>query len=122
MNTEQKHLTSSREAANDPLPEDLLAIAMTLADDAQFNGYTQSALDIARALQAERLRAQKETAERCVALLEEGYDMPVSVPYRNDGVASKHDRCEHGATMYEDCMECAIQAIRSEFGVEAGNG
>jgi len=45
------------------IPEDIFAIARTLADDAANFGYTQAALDIARAILAER--------ERCAAHLEE---------------------------------------------------
>lgn len=46
-------------------------------------------------------------------------DVPrhVAVPWRSDGVASKHDKCPHGVFMWEDCAGCvsdfAAAALRA---------
>lgn len=54
-----------------------------------------------------------EAVEACAKLIEDGVIRKVAVPYRNDGVPSKNDRCEHGRWMYEDCEACCAVAIRA---------
>lgn len=58
-------------------------------------------------------KAVEQERESIVNMLEEGYDRVPGKPYRDDGVYSKNDECLHGRYMYQDCEECAIQAIRS---------
>jgi hypothetical protein len=36
--------------------------------------------------------------------------------YRKDGVLSKHDGCEHGRPMYEDCDICTANFARAALG------
>lgn len=36
-----------------------------------------------------------------------------AVPWRDDGVCCKHDRCEHGIWHYEDCHDCSMSAVRN---------
>src|SRR5690606_28722630 len=57
----------------------------------------------------EDVEAVREKAlEEAATMLDDGsYTMLVSEPWRDDGQPSKHDKCKHGATMYEDCIECA---------------
>lgn len=59
------------------------------------------------------LEAHKAGREEAAKLIEEGYERKVAKPYRDDGVRSKNDQCEHGRYMYEDCEPCAASAIRS---------
>lgn len=63
-----------------------------------------------------------EAARSCAKLIEDGVIRKVAVPYRNDGVPSKNDRCEHGRWMYEDCEACCAVAIRALAGPEPHSG
>jgi hypothetical protein len=44
-------------------------------------------------------------------------DIPrtVKTPFRDDGKLSKHDRCEHGQWMYEECGCCIEDYARKEI-------
>lgn len=48
-----------------------------------------------------------EKLEAALKNISEG-DIPrkVKIPFRDDGQSSKHDRCEHGQSFYEDCGCC----------------
>ena len=48
-----------------------------------------------------------EKLEAVLRNIAEG-DIPrtVKIPFRDDGQSSKHDRCEHGQWLYEDCGCC----------------
>ena len=59
------------------------------------------------------LEAHNAGREEAAKLIEEGYERKVAKAYRDDGVRSKNDQCEHGRYMYEDCEACAAHAIRS---------
>lgn len=59
------------------------------------------------------IEAHKAGREEAAKVTEEGYERKVARPYRDDGVRSKNDQCEHGRYMYEDCEACAAIAIRS---------
>lgn len=61
-------------------------------------------------------RAVLTEREACARLVEEGFDRAVAESYRNDGVSSKNDKCQHGRYMYEDCEACCVIAIRSSSG------
>lgn len=41
----------------------------------------------------------------------EAFVQPVATPYRDDGVASRHDRCACGQPMYNGCANCAEQFL-----------
>ena len=47
-------------------------------------------------------------------------DIPrnVKIPFRDDGQSSKHDRCEHGQSFYEDCGCCIADYARKSLGAE----
>ena len=79
------------------------------ANDRQPHTMTSSVDLISQAL----LEAHKAVCEDAAKLIEEGYERKVARPYRDDGVRSKNDQCEHGRYMYEDCEACAVIAIRS---------
>jgi len=36
-----------------------------------------------------------------------------AIIYRSDGVHSKHDRCRHGAWMYDGCEDCVTEYARA---------
>ena len=33
----------------------------------------------------------------------------VGTPYRKDGIPSKHDKCIHGLSMYDECDGCVCE-------------
>jgi hypothetical protein len=39
-----------------------------------------------------------------------------AIIYRSDGVHSKHDKCRHGAWMYDGCEDCVIEYARAALG------
>ena len=39
-----------------------------------------------------------------------------AIIYRSDGVHSKHDRCRHGAWMYDGCEDCVTEYARAALG------
>ena len=47
------------------------------------------------------------------ALIADGCPRVHSFIYRIDGKHSKHDRCSHGIVMYDECMDCVVEAIRA---------
>jgi len=57
-----------------------------------------------------------EKLEAALRGIAEG-DIPrtVKIPFRDDGEPSKHDRCEHGQWMYEDCGRCIEDYARKEI-------
>jgi len=55
----------------------------------------------------------KATVERCIEIIEGGFDKQVAEQFRMDGKPSKNDKCPHGFYMYEDCEACAVVALRS---------
>ena len=36
-----------------------------------------------------------------------------TIIYRSDGVHSKHDKCKHGAWMYDGCEDCVADFARA---------
>ena len=42
----------------------------------------------------------------------------VKIPFRDDGQSSKHDRCEHGQWLYEDCGCCIEDYARKALDAE----
>ena len=36
-----------------------------------------------------------------------------AIVYRSDGVHSKHDKCKHGAWMYDGCEDCVAEYARA---------
>lgn len=38
---------------------------------------------------------------------------PIGHTFRADGVASKHDKCWHGETMYDECAACLSNYARA---------
>lgn len=81
--------------------------------DGQPERYDVFASMVADAFQAALLEAHKAGREEAAKLIEEGYERKVAKAYRDDGVRSKNDQCDHGRYMYEDCEACAATAIRS---------
>jgi len=61
-------------------------------------------------------RDRIEKLEAALRNIAEG-DIPrtVKIPFRDDGEPSKHDRCEHGQWMYEDCGCCIEDYARKEL-------
>jgi hypothetical protein len=41
-----------------------------------------------------------------------------AIIYRSDGVHSKHDKCKHGAWMYDGCEDCVTEYARAALGEE----
>jgi len=41
-----------------------------------------------------------------------------AIVYRSDGVHSKHDKCKHGAWMYDGCEDCVTEYARAALGEE----
>ena len=39
-----------------------------------------------------------------------------AIVYRSDGVHSKHDKCKHGAWMYDGCEDCVAEYARAALG------
>ncbi len=39
-----------------------------------------------------------------------------AIIYRSDGVHSKHDKCKHGAWMYDGCEDCVAEYARAALG------
>ncbi len=39
-----------------------------------------------------------------------------AIVYRSDGVHSKHDKCKHGAWMYDGCEDCVTEYARAALG------
>jgi hypothetical protein len=39
-----------------------------------------------------------------------------AIIYRSDGVHSKHDKCKHGAWMYDGCEDCVTEYARAALG------
>jgi len=39
-----------------------------------------------------------------------------AIIYRSDGVHSKHDKCRHGAWMYDGCEDCVTEYARAALG------
>ena len=39
-----------------------------------------------------------------------------AIVYRSDGVYSKHDKCKHGAWMYDGCEDCVTEYARAALG------
>ena len=60
-----------------------------------------------RDAEIERLRA---ALERIASL---DVPRPVGHTFRADGVASKHDKCWHGETMYDECAACLSNYARA---------
>jgi hypothetical protein len=60
-----------------------------------------------------------EKLEAALKNISEG-DIPrkVKIPFRDDGQSSKHDRCEHGQSFYEDCGCCIADYARKSLGAE----
>ena len=57
-----------------------------------------------------------EKLEAALRNIAEG-DIPrtVKIQFQDDGEPSKHDRCEHGQWMYEDCGCCIEDYARKEL-------
>ena len=64
----------------------------------------------AKAKDAARIE-RLEAALRAVAELD--VPRPVGHTFRQDGVASKHDKCWHGEPMYEECAPCMAAYARA---------
>jgi len=75
-----------------------VAYRMRLCASGQYEVYPSDITDAADRIE------KLEAALRNIA---EG-DIPrtVKIPFQDDGKPSKHDRCEHGQWMYEDCGCC----------------
>jgi len=39
-----------------------------------------------------------------------------AIVYRSDGVHSKHDKCKHGAWMYDGCEDCVTEYAIAALG------
>ena len=64
----------------------------------------------------ERLRAALERIAK--------FDVPREVghTFRSDGVPSKHDKCLHGETMYDECAPCMAVFANAAFAQPAAPG
>lgn len=71
----------------------------------------QTVLHSTKPVDVEAVRRQ--AFEEAATLIDEGFDKPVGKAWRNDGKASKNDKCPHDQYMYEDCEPCAANAIRA---------
>lgn len=63
------------------------------------------------------LKARIEKLEAALRNIAKG-DIPrtVKAQFRDDGEPSKHDRCEHGQWMYEECGCCVEDYAREVLG------
>ena len=57
---------------------------------------------------------QLEAALR--AIVEEEVPREVAIPYRDDGLPSKHDRCAHHEWMYNYCPYCIMEYAEKKLG------
>lgn len=85
-----------------------MAMGYGLTDTAQ----STLATSIARAFAAAEQRGAEREREACAKLIEDGYERKVGTPYHGPSIPSKNDKCPHGLYMYEDCEQCAANAIR----------
>ena len=73
---------------------------------------------------ADRIEALSAENERLREALERIADgtmpRPLGEPWRMDMTSSKHDRCVHGAWMYEPCEGCIDAFISSVLGGDNG--
>ena len=73
--------------------------------------------DDGRADMEEELRGEIEGLREALRVIADG-DAPRdhAIIYRSDGVHSKHDRCRHGAWMYDGCEDCVTEYARAALG------
>ena len=65
----------------------------------------------------EALTAENERLREALAKIADGtMPRPLGEPWRMDMTSSKHDRCVHGAWMYEQCEGCIDAFIASVLG------
>ena len=65
----------------------------------------------------EDLTAENERLRAALAKIADGtMPRPLGEPWRMDMTSSKHDRCVHGAWMYEQCEGCIDAFIASVLG------
>ena len=65
----------------------------------------------------ETLTAENERLREALAKIADGtMPRPLGEPWRMDMTSSKHDRCVHGAWMYEPCEGCIDAFIASVLG------
>jgi len=65
----------------------------------------------------EALTAENERLREALAKIADGtMPRPLGEPWRMDMTSSKHDRCVHGAWMYEPCEGCIDAFIASVLG------
>ncbi len=65
----------------------------------------------------EALTAEVERLREALAKIADGtMPRPLGEPWRMDMTSSKHDRCVHGAWMYEPCEGCIDAFIASVLG------
>lgn len=69
------------------------------------------------AAQLAEARAENERLREALAKIADGtMPRPLGEPWRMDMTSSKHDRCVHGAWMYEPCEGCIDAFIASVLG------
>ena len=64
-----------------------------------------------------RKNAEIERLREALRVIADG-DAPRehAIIYRSDGVHSKHDKCKHGAWMYDGCEDCVTEYARAALG------
>lgn len=86
---------------------------LMLAYDLDKNAEREFALQDCAFLPGGVAAARPFLLEEAARIVEDGFNKEVGTAYRDDGVASKNDKCPHGIWMYEDCEACAAAAIRA---------
>ena len=66
----------------------------------------------------EKLLAEHQALRDAIANVIAGnFPRPRETLYREDGKPSKHDKCKHGPTMYEDCEGCVCDYLMTAMGL-----
>jgi len=73
--------------------------------------------DDGRADMEDEMRDEIERLREALRVIADG-DAPRehAIIYRSDGVHSKHDKCKHGAWMYDGCEDCVTEYARAALG------
>ena len=69
---------------------------------------------------ADEFKLENERLREALRVIADG-DAPRdhAIIYRSDGVHSKHDKCRHGAWMYDGCEDCVTEYARAALGRES---
>jgi len=64
-----------------------------------------------------KLHAKLRKAEDALrAIVDDEAPREVAIPYRDDGIPSKHDKCAHHEWMYNHCPYCIMEYAEKKLG------